>query len=340
MPSSISNSSLRAPTGAWGRTWTVSLLIAAVSLAGLEGYWRRAGHRPSIVDDIEWWSFHRARLEGAGPGTLALLGMSRIQLAISMPTLRRRLPGYRAVQLAMGARGPVAALHDLADDAAFRGVVVCSMDELYFHRSRWADQQEYVGYYHAQSSVDGRLNRLIDCAIQSRLVLVHPRVSFLNAAATLVRTSRLPEMDYLVTHFDRSISADYRDVPDLEGFRRLAMTTARQRYAAVEDTGRWLEDLAQLEPAVERIQRRGGQVVFVRFPSTGEAYRLSELYFPKESFWDPFAAGTRAIAIHFRDVPSLSDFECPDLSHLDYRDAPRFTAALVDELVRRGVFSQ
>ncbi len=33
----------------------------------------------------------------------------------------------------------------------------------------------------------------------------------------------------------------------------------------------------------------------------------------------------------------MRDFDCPDLSHLDYRDAPAFTNALVDELMRLGV---
>ena len=61
-------------------------------------------------------------------------------------------------------------------------------------------------------------------------------------------------------------------------------------------------------------------------------------HFPKAQFWDRFAADTRAVPVHFLDVPTLAHFECPDLTHIDERDAPRFTEALLDELTRLGVF--
>jgi len=44
--------------------------------------------------------------------------------------------------------------------------------------------------------------------------------------------------------------------------------------------------------------------------------------------------------IHFKDVESLKDFTCPDMSHLDYHDACRFTKALVHELRKRGVIRE
>ena len=337
MPSSISNSSHRAPSGRWGRTWLAGLMLTVVTLGGVEAFWRHAGHRPSVVDGIEWWAFHRSLLESSSPKILALLGSSRIQLAISPSTLRNRFPEYRVVQLAVGGQGPLAALRDLADESHFRGVVICSAGEFFLHRSRWEDQQEYVDYYHHHSRFDRRMNRLISCAMQSQLVLVHPRVSFLDTLASLARDRRLPEMEYLVTHFDRSISADYTQVADLEAFRQLAIATTRQRYDSLGDTSPWLEDTAELDRMVHRIKQRGGKMVFVRFPSTGDSYAMSERSFPKKDFWDPFAARTPAVAIHFNDISSLSGFECPDTSHLDFRDAPRFTNALLDEMILRGV---
>ena len=105
----------------------------------------------------------------------------------------------------------------------------------------------------------------------------------------------------------------------------------------MDDPASWLEDVTTHEPIVERLQSRGGRVAFVRIVSTDESYELSERCFPKTECWDRFAAKTGAVAIHFKDVPTLADFRCPDTLHLDYRDAPRFTTALLDELVRRGV---
>ena len=99
----------------------------------------------------------------------------------------------------------------------------------------------------------------------------------------------------------------------------------------------WLKLTAPIERAVDAIQSRGGRVVFVRFPTSGEMLALSRRVYPKEIYWDRFAATTSAAMVHFLDVPSLSKFDCPDLSHLDRRDAVRFTEGLIAELQRRGI---
>ena len=78
-------------------------------------------------------------------------------------------------------------------------------------------------------------------------------------------------------------------------------------------------------------------MVFVRFPTTDEHWEIDEKVFPKRVYWDQVERLTGGKTIHFRDVPSLANFDCPDTSHLDYRDAPKFTAALLDELIKRDV---
>ena len=47
---------------------------------------------------------------------------------------------------------------------------------------------------------------------------------------------------------------------------------------------------------------------------------------------------TSALCIHFQDVPQLAAFPCPDWSHLDRTDAPRFTQELAKVLAGRGLF--
>jgi hypothetical protein len=41
-----------------------------------------------------------------------------------------------------------------------------------------------------------------------------------------------------------------------------------------------------------------------------------------------------ALAIHFEDHPALRGFQMPDGSHLDQRDAPAFSKALGEIIVR------
>lgn len=89
-----------------------------------------------------------------------------------------------------------------------------------------------------------------------------------------------------------------------------------------------------------RITHRGGRVVFVQFPISGETLRMSDEFWPKSAYWDRFAERTSAEAIHFLDHPSLSGFECPDTSHLDHDQARIVTGVLLDILQDRGVLGE
>lgn len=90
-----------------------------------------------------------------------------------------------------------------------------------------------------------------------------------------------------------------------------------------------LERYRWVEQQVEKIQGRGGRVVFIRMPSSGEVRRIEFLTWPREKYWDQFAASIAAPAIHFEDYPSLSGFNCPDGSHLDENSARQFTRNLL-----------
>ncbi|MDQ3917245.1 MAG: hypothetical protein M3348_01975, partial [Acidobacteriota bacterium] len=90
----------------------------------------------------------------------------------------------------------------------------------------------------------------------------------------------------------------------------------------------------RFEASAEEIEKRGGRVLFVRMPVSGPLWERLETAYPKASYWDEFARRTRFRTVHFKDYPGLQ-VECPDYSHLDARDAPRFTAALANAALRR-----
>ena len=117
--------------------------------------------------------------------------------------------------------------------------------------------------------------------------------------------------------------------------QRRATTTLRALGSVNPDV--WLANALRLEPAIEKLEARGGKVVFVRWPTSGEHWQLDREYFPREKFWDRLAESTSALTIHFQDYATLRGFECPDTSHLDYVQAHLFTSALAEILVEKGV---
>lgn len=302
----------------YARTFAVAL---ATCLFGAEAFFRFAGHVPSVIDDRALWACQRSAVYDHGERTVALLGASRMQLGFSPGQFRRRFPNHHVVQLAIDNSQPMAVLRDLAADERFVGTVVCSVTPECFESQTWESQRAYVDYFHNDFSTLVAARRLLSGHIQERLVLANCR-----------------KPRYLVTRLDRSRSADYTQV-DLARHRALRRQASDAAPATPPDQDRWLNDARTIDGWVKQIQARGGKVAFVVFPVADELYQIENQRYPKSHFWDRLVAVSSAKMIHFKEVPALSGFDCPDLSHLDQRDTPRFTDALLDELIRCDILS-
>ena len=60
--------------------------------------------------------------------------------------------------------------------------------------------------------------------------------------------------------------------------------------------------LAANRAAVDRIRARGGEVVYVRWPSAGGYVPHETRTAPRERVWDPLLRVTNAIGVHFEDA--------------------------------------
>ena len=322
----------------WLRTWLLTAFLVVMVLGAAELAWRSQGHRASVVDDLDLWSEQRAQIYG-GETTVVLIGTSRIQLGFVSDVFHDRFPRHRLVRLEAPLRHPVSALRNLAEDRAFRGVVIASVAIPWMRKGVYPDLSEELDHYRDHYDWNARGNRRIASFVQSRLVSVNPNVNLRDVLVRWARRGEWPDPLHVVTKADRSRAGDFSLHPDLKRSRKnlVFITKERERLHHVSSEA-MLEQLVELDALAERIRERGGNVVFVRLPSSGKIRRIDEKYYPKREYWDRFAARTTAPTLHFLDVPTLADFECADGLHLDQRDAPRFTALLLDELMRMQIF--
>lgn len=340
MHSYISSSNQRCLAGSWLLTWLVGFALAGSVLCAMEFFFRARGHQPSVIDDQLLWAYHRHRIYDDGKKkTIVLLGASRIQLGFVPNVFEQHFPDYRIVQLAIDGSPPFAALRDLANDERFTGIVICCMHASGFLHRQGEGQQPYVDFYHnvylSEWCIDEKFNRFVSTFLQKNFVIFYPTLRLDRIVNSLIKKRFLPAPYYLITHSDRSRSADYTKL-DIVAHRRerIRKSSANQYHPTPEN---WIDQAMEIEPLVQAIQNRGGQVVFVRYITTDEHYEFDQKYYPKKEYWDQFAKMTSAVTIHFKDVHELSNFNCPDTSHLDFRDAPRFTISLGNELCRLGV---
>jgi hypothetical protein len=96
--------------------------------------------------------------------------------------------------------------------------------------------------------------------------------------------------------------------------------------------------ITSVKVACDKIKARGGQVLFVRTPSSGPLWAMEQMAFPKAKFWDKILTATGCEGIYFKDYEEMADFECPEFSHLSVPQAISFTKSFAGILQEKGWF--
>jgi len=327
----------------WLLTWG---LAAAITLGGwlsFEHYWRGQGYAPTVMDSFDLWSQHRARaVKSAPPLRFALLGASRIQYGISPPVFRdeTRQMGLKVdpIMLAVNGHYPLAALRDLSEDEKFVGVALVGIDSRGMDRKVWEMQAKHIQNYHHEWSPSREVHRRMLTRLQEHVIAARPDFAAVTLVKRYLDGNGPPHKEYVTFERDRAGGTDYRksDVPAIRSARVADLKKYYSPYTP-PTPGAWLTEMRYVVSWVERINARGGKVVFYREPVSGEHIALDEANFPREKYWDKLAAIMPATMIDFRDYPELV-IDTPDTSHIDIKDIDRHTRALVRLLHAKKVF--
>lgn len=327
----------QAPNLPWRRVGAVAALVFALSLSAIEATWRSQGYCPTVPESLELWHYWRERARSAHGNVVAILGTSRVLADISLATMSQCLPSRRIVQLGIsGSISPVKIFDDLLDDPEFVGTVICELDTPLLDRTFGGGHEPYLSY--RRPAFPAYTEVILRDLLDDRLVSLRSPFTLRSALMRVCGNRReFQEVEPRQT-FRREWQFDFSDLAKVESLRRNTTAEFESRYKQ-HHFPTWIDLRSQAEElnaAVKRFQARGGQVVFLRAPSSGERWRLEEHYHAKKDHWDRFSASSDAICIHFLDVPAMRNLECPDDSHLDFHDTPSFTRALVEELTRRA----
>jgi hypothetical protein len=296
-----------------------------------------------VLDTPSLWGLVRSRAYGSNPKerVVVLLGMSRMHLDVDRRVFAREAPDHTVIQLAIPGTNPMPVLRDFAADTRFDQTLVVSLQAAWL-MSGDTSAADYVRYYHENGRrLNSRMNSSIESWLQSVSVLRSGVLSPGTTLAGLIAGEGWPRPSYIRMYRDRSREADYTMV-DLEALQQ-------ERLLRNENVvlGRWADSppsreefaqrVSELVELVGRIERRGGKVAVVRLPTSGAIWDREQRIFPREEFWDLLDQEAAFPTVHFQDFAALRGFNLPDMSHLDYRDAPAFTRALVGVLRDQGV---
>lgn len=327
----------RLPRGSWNRIGVRALLLTLLFLAVWEGLWRARGFKPELSDDADLWAWTRQRATEGGTTALVFIGSSRGQLDVNLQTVEQET-GIMPVQLSINGASPLPVLEDLAADPQFRGTIICDVEERHLFPQAPGHEdnavrapRRYVRHFHDQNAFK-RFEFALKQGIEQNTVFHLPQLTPLNVMQKW-RHKRWPRHSYLGMNADRSRPANYQMVDIVEHRKiRISYMTELYKRDAPPSVTKLRQSIAQMRPWIKAIRQRGGEVLFVHLPMSGNYWKTQEKLYPKNQYWDVFAREIGALALYFSDVPALKNFNCPDGSHLDKRDTERFTRALLKTL--------
>ncbi len=343
MPSSTSSFNVRIPPDIrYGWLWFLTGILFVLMIMLSEGLYRWQGHLPNVVDSKRLWAFHRADVySSAWEKRIVIAGSSRAQLGLVPSVMENSFPQYAVKQLTISGTPAFEVVRDLCEDPDFDGLIIWSATasalyppEPYTNR----DDHIYVQFYHDEFrrgiSIDKNLECWLGAYLQSHLVTLSPYLTL----KAISEASYRPTPIYISMNFNRYKSARYYSVMtkserDEHRRKRIERRSAAHR---VLDMGQFNESIKNdLTPLYRLLRSRGGELVLLRMPTTGEHWSMDNDSARKEFFWDQITELTDIPTIHFRDYPELMAFDCPDTSHLDTTDAPEFTRRLSRILKRK-----
>ena len=328
----------------------VSCLLTLAAAAAWEARCRSWGYAPTLNDNPDLWAMTRAKVQ---PDSVVIIGDSRAWFDLDLDEMELGL-GRRPVQLAIPGSCGYPVLADLADDRNFHGTVICSIvPSLYFAPAGppIRNAMKAVNRWHKQTVAQRASNELG--------MLMEEHIAFLNQddlslgglldrlpvpnRADALLGPPLPPYFETVDRERRARMFEACAIPgplqDRVKFGWLALFTPPPpptyvpRQAYMSEMERAVEArFGDTAKAVQAIRARGGTVVFVRLPMSGELKKLEDRASPRSGPWARLLRETGAPGIYFEDYPELADFSCPEWSHLSASDSTLFTRRLVPYL--------
>jgi len=334
MPSSISSSDSRLPRDRWVAIGVAALIGVVLVLGSLEAILRAKGYEPCVTDDAALWALTRS-VVGSSPDAVVLLGSSRMGCDINLDVFAETY-GTKPMQLAVVHSTPIPILENLANDEQFQGLAVCEVSPTMFFFNDdtwvWPAQHALKTYESMNRSPLAFAEKQCIVFLQSHLVFLGEELQLEDMVFGIPR-GRWP----IVANRFRADRARFFDVSKKQTrYPEVALPEDGPRTAPMTREEEGIVSAAA--SCVNRIRRRGGDVVFVYLPCSGLNKVWETVRYPRQVYWDRLLAETQAVAVHADDDPELARYVTnpkTDRSHLDYRDAAGFTRRLAQLLKER-----
>ncbi len=326
------------------RAGLFALFISFVAILSWEIHLRNQGNKISYDDNEALWSDKRAMVYQASDKATVFVGSSRIKYDLDIPTWVA-LTGQQAIQLANVGSNPRLVLKDLASDENFKGKLIVDVTEDIFFSEQatydWRTKKK-IAYYKDRTPTQ-RFSFQVNHVLESQFVFLDQDNFSINAMMDNIHIPSRPgvfpgiyfPIGFTHINFERQsymtpeFVADTNQQNAVKGIWSYGL----KRKAARQISSEQLDTIFNsVKSDIDKIRSRGGDVLFVRPPSSG-VYKEFELKgFPREVYWDRLLTFTGCKGVHYADYPETANMVCPEWSHLTPADAVIYTKSVVKAL--------
>ncbi len=331
----------------------ITLVISVIGISTWELYWRSQGYYPTLNDEKALWSMHRANVEKATRDDVVILGSSRAYFDIQLNEWEAET-GQKPIQLASTGSSPLPIFNDIVNNTDFKGTVIVGVtpgllfSTTYPKAMPWERPQAKVNHYQDRTYAQ-RLNFLLSIPLQQNLAFMSADeeewTDDIDLKALLKRIkignrveSKMPPFyNFGEVTIDRNMSMTQRTVTDTTFANTI--TKVWQFFGKTSPPPDKESTMTFFLKDVEKFKTKGGNLILVRFPSSG-GVRIGENHaLPRAGFWDDLVQKTNVKAYHFEDYEQFKNLKCPEWSHLSAEGARFFTTELAKLMIADDVIT-
>lgn len=326
------------PALPWLKIFLAVASTTLVLMVAWEMEMRHLGLRAGDLDDERgYWTEERRKVDAAPRDSIVIIGDSRILMDTDLATWQK-LTGQRPTQLALMGTNAQPVLHDLAADEHFAGLLVIGTAEFSYFSFDAGSMPSVLKYIKTESPSQ-RIGQQIYKILSRYLAFLDNNYTLFK----LLERHRWPERKGVDGPYIDvwKISESYDDrqnylwgrIEQDKYLREHSQFIWMTFFAGPEVAADLVEQVsASTKSDIARIRARGGEVVWVRPPSTGPILDIERARYPRPRVWDKLVHDSGSFGIYFEDYPSMRNFPCPDWSHLSKASAISFTDAYVHVL--------
>jgi hypothetical protein len=333
------------------KAFILTIVLAIIGLAAWELYWRSQGFYPTLNDEKALWAWQRAKVEKATKDNVIMLGSSRTYFDIQLKEWEEET-GKPPIQLAIQGSSPLPTFHDIVNHTNFNGTIIIGVTPgLFFSTtspgaSPWKNAQSKVDFYKSITYAQ-RLNFLLSIPLQENLVLMssddedwadNKNLKSLIKVIQVGNRTGAPDKPPFYNFSDVTISRNLSMTERTSSDTAFANTIIRVWQFFSKDAKPPKKDAttAFFMEDVKKFKEKEGNILLVRYPSSGSVRDRENHGVPRANFWDDLVKQTKSKAYHFEDYEQFKNLKCPEESHLSAKDARYFTSELARIMIKDG----